>query len=305
MIKTKGGTQLDYIRQLNAFDNWLEYNELGAGPQLLWYKLMAIANRSCWQSELSIANTRLQAMTKTSEKTLINNRNQLIQNGLLQYKKRGRTKAGIYILSDLTGNFTEKKKVMDTVENLTAGNIPVNSKVNPKVNREVNPSVDSTVNPSAYINNTKQDNTKNNNDFDIGVYEFIQVSWGKPPTGLLQGALGSFIQSWGSEMILYAFQLAYENGVEMHGLKKYVVTILNSWTQKGINTIEKARLDQENFKQQKKKNYTKPKNVRREKLPDWVNKQQEEKKIDPKKKAEIDARFEKYFSEGNGVQNGC
>ena len=140
---------------------------------------------------------------------------------------------------------------------------------------------------------------------DIGVYEFIQKSWGKPPTGLLQGALGSFIQSWGSEMILFAFQLAYENGVEMHGLKKYVVTILKSWTQKGINTIEKAKQDQEDFKRQRKMNYANPKNVRREKLPDWVNKPQEEKKIDPEKKAEIDARFEKYFSEGNGAQNGA
>lgn len=150
----KGGTQLDYLRQLNAFENWLEYNELGAGPQLLWYKLMVIANRSGWQSELSIANTRLQAMTKTSEKTLINNRNQLIQNGLLQYKKRGRTKAGVYIITDLTGNYSVKT----TVESPSAGNITVDSKVNQKVKREVNHSVDSTVNSSAYINNTKQNN---------------------------------------------------------------------------------------------------------------------------------------------------
>ncbi|MGG5376060.1 hypothetical protein IGI57_002568 [Enterococcus sp. DIV0213j] len=285
---------MDYIRQLNAFDNWLEYNELGAGPQLLWYKLMAIANKSGWQSELSIANTRLQAMTKTSEKTLINNRNQLIQNGLLQYKKRGRTKAGVYILSDLTGNFTVKTTVDSPVEPPTTGNIPVNSKVNPKVNREVNPSVDSTVNPSAYINNTKQNNTINNNDHDIGVFEFIQQSWGKPPTGILQGALGSFIQSWGSEMILFAFQLAYENGVEMHGLKKYVVTILNSWTQKGIDTLEKAKRDQENFKQQKKTNYTKQKNIRREKLPSWVDKPVEDVPLEPEKQAEISRRFEEY-----------
>lgn len=138
---------------------------------------MAIANKSGWQSELSIANTRLQAMTKTSEKTLINNRNQLIQNGLLQYKKRGRTKAGVYILSDLTGKFTVKTTVDNTVENSATGNIPVDSKVNPKVNREVNPSVDSTVNPSAYINNTKQNKT--NKEDDIGVYEFIQKNWGK------------------------------------------------------------------------------------------------------------------------------
>ncbi|MFS0984750.1 DnaD domain protein [Enterococcus durans] len=299
---------MDYIGQLNAFDNWLEYNELGAGPQLLWYKLMAIANKSGWQSELSIANTRLQAMTKTSEKTLINNRNQLIQNGLLQYKKRGRTKAGIYLITDLTGNFTAKKKVIDTVENPTTGNITVNSKVNPKVNREVNPSVDSTVNPSAYINNTKQDNTNKEDEDDLGVYEFIQVSWGKPPTGLLQGALGPMIKKWGSDIILFAFRLAFENSVEMPGLKKYVEAILESWNKQNIKTLDDALKAQEDYKNRKKKQSYTPKyqkNVRREKLPDWVDKPQKEQKIDPEKKAEIDARFEAYFSRTSDEKEGA
>ena len=299
---------MDYIGQLNAFDNWLEYNELGAGPQLLWYKLMAIANKSGWQSELSIANTRLQAMTKTSEKTLINNRNQLIQNGLLQYKKRGRTKAGIYLITDLTGNFTAKKKVIDTVENPTTGNFTVNSKVNPKVNREVNPSVDSTVNPSAYINNTKQDNTNKEDEDDLGVYEFIQVSWGKPPTGLLQGALGPMIKKWGSDIILFAFRLAFENSVEMPGLKKYVEAILESWNKHNIKTLDDALKAQEDYKNRKKKQSYTPKyqkNVRREKLPDWVDKPQKEQKIDPEKKAEIDARFEAYFSRTSDEKEGA
>lgn len=299
---------MDYIGQLNAFDNWLEYNELGAGPQLLWYKLMAIANKSGWQSELSIANTRLQAMTKTSEKTLINNRNQLIQNGLLQYKKRGRTKAGIYLITDLTGNFTAKKKVIDTVENSTTGNITVNSKVNTKVNREVNPSVDSTVNPSAYINNTKQDNTNKEDEDDLGVYEFIQVSWGKPPTGLLQGALGPMIKKWGSDIILFAFRLAFENSVEMPGLKKYVEAILESWNKQNIKTLDDALKAQEDYKNRKKKQSYTPKyqkNVRREKLPDWVDKPQKEQKIDPEKKAEIDARFEAYFSRTSDEKEGA
>ncbi|HAQ0077587.1 TPA: DnaD domain protein [Enterococcus faecium] len=287
---------MDYIGQLNAFDNWLEYNELGAGPQLLWYKLMAIANKSGWQSELSIANTRLQAMTKTSEKTLINNRNQLIQNGLLQYKKRGRTKAGVYILSDLTGNFTVKTTVDNTVENSATGNIPVDSKVNQKVNREVNPSVDSTVNPSAYINNTKQNKT-NKEDDDIGVYEFIQKNWGKAPTGLLQGALGPMIKTWGADIILFAFRLAFENSVEMPGLKKYVEAILESWSKQNIKTLNDALKAQEDYKNRKKKQSYAPKhqkNVRREKLPDWVNKPQEEKTLDPDKKAELEARFAAY-----------
>ncbi|PEH48080.1 phage replisome organizer N-terminal domain-containing protein [Enterococcus faecium] len=131
---------------------------------------------------------------------------------------------------------------------------------------------------------------------DIGVYEFIQKSWGKSPTGLLQGALGPMIKAWGADMILFAFKLAFENNVEMPGLKKYVEAILNSWSNQGIKTMESAEKAQEAFKSKKKQNYL-PKrqnNVRREKLPDWVNKPQGEKALDPDKKAELEARFAAY-----------
>ncbi|WP_347007671.1 helix-turn-helix domain-containing protein [Enterococcus durans] len=46
-------------------------------------------------------------------------------------------------------------------------------------------------------------------------------------------------------------------------------------------------------------------NVRREKLPDWVDKPQKEQKIDPEKKAEIDARFEAYFSRTSDEKEGA
>ena len=97
-------------------------------------------------------------------------------------------------------------------------------------------------------------------------------------------------------MILFAFKLAFENNVEMPGLKKYVEAILNSWSNQGIKTMESAEKAQEAFKNKKKQNYL-PKrqnNVRREKLPDWVNKPQEEKALDPDKKAELEARFAAY-----------
>ncbi|MGG5322582.1 hypothetical protein IGJ83_002459 [Enterococcus pernyi] len=145
----------------------------------------------------------------------------------------------------------------------------------------------------------KDINIKSLDDDDVGVYEFIQKTWGKPPTGILQGALGSMIKNWGSDMILFAFKLAFENSVEMQGLKKYVEVILKSWANRGIKTIGDAEKDQEAFKNKKKQNYV-PKrqnNVRRETLPDWVNQPKEEKTIDPQQKAEIDARFEAYLAQ--------
>lgn len=221
---------MDYIRQINAFENWLEYNELGAGPQLLWYKLMAIANKSGWQSELSIANTRLQSMTKTSEKTLINNRNQLIQTGLLQYKKRGRTKAGIYILSDITGNFTVKTTVDCSVDT------------------SVNSSVVSSVDTSAYINKTKQNKTKqSNNASESSItknseesavrYWLNQVNPAEAP--FIVQSLGHWVNDFGDDaIVIAAIDEMLKNNARSY---KYLEKILKSWESQGLDSLEKVQ----------------------------------------------------------------
>ncbi len=66
-----------------------------------------------------------------------------------------------------------------------------------------------------------------------------------------------------------------------------------------IRSAEKLRKQFEKLtfeikKEKANKKLHKP-NVRREKLPDWVDKPQKEQKIDPEKKAEIEQRFAEYF----------
>lgn len=248
---------------------------------------MAIANKSGWQSELSIANTRLQSMTKTSEKTLINNRNQLIQTGLLQYKKRGRTKAGLYVLSDITGNFPVKTKV----NNLTTGKTTVDSTVNVKVNPTVNSSVDSTVKPSAYINNTIQDKTKDNHDDEKSPLRVANEYWGqnRPLNSVLQDAILRWCNQWPNEMVVYAMELTYHNSVDVKGVKPYVSVILSKWSEKNIDTLEKAKAN------------TKPKktghsNKRVEQLPDHIAIPPKEIPFDPAKEAELDRKLQEYLS---------
>jgi DnaD/phage-associated family protein len=265
---------LDYIRQINAFENLNEFNDIGPGAQLLWYKLMRVANLSGWQKELSISNTRLQSMTKTSEKTLINNRNQLIQNGLLQYKKRGRTKAGIYILSDITGNFTVKTPA----DNTATGNIPVNSSVDSSVDSSVNSSVDSSVDSSvnssvvssvdtsAYINNTIQNKTKDNHH-DVSPLQLANNHWGKnrAMNSVLQDAILQWCNTWENELVAYALDLAYKNSVSMNGVKPYVNKILTNWKKDGIDSLEKAKAQSK--PQSNQKAYS---NKRVENLPEHI-----------------------------------
>lgn len=82
-----------------------------------------------------------------SEKTLINNRNKLVQYGLIEYKSRGTQKAGIY-------------KIIDITESELTGNITVNREANRKQTGS-KPAVNEGVNRSTYINKTKQDNINN------------------------------------------------------------------------------------------------------------------------------------------------
>lgn len=282
---------MDYIRQINAFENWNEYNEIGPGAQLLWYKLMRVANLSGWQNELSISNTRLQSMTKSSEKTLINNRNQLIQSGLLQYKKRGRTKAGIYIITDIS---TGKAPVNIP----TTGNIPVDTSVDCSVDSTVNSSVVSSVDPSAYIKETKLNKTKPNIHDDDGVYpaELIQRLYGQFPTGILQGAIANWLNEWPSEMICLAIQSSYDYGKPLDALKPYINQILKNWISAGIDTPEKVKAAKEKFQSQKQKSLSYNKPIREEKLPDWAVNEQEEAQLSPERQAELDAKLAAYLN---------
>lgn len=277
---------MDYIRQINAFENWNEYNELGPGAQLLWYKLMRVANLSGWQNELSISNTRLQSMTKSSEKTLINNRNQLIQSGLLQYKKRGRTKAGIYILIDLTTGIVPVSKA-------STGTIPVNTSADCSVDTTVKTSVVSSVDTSAYINKTKLKETKQNNIIDIDkqkirdAYAQKIIPMDRPEQ---VDRVESFVEEeFDLDVVLFAIDYAAS---ERKRSANYIVKLLNGWKRSGVKTVEDAKIAVENFKQsflQSKQSYNN-KPIRTEPIPEWLN---DPEGYNAQKEAEIMERLRK------------
>ncbi|EOS8059383.1 DUF4373 domain-containing protein [Enterococcus hirae] len=125
---------------------------------------------------------------------------------------------------------------------------------------------------------------------DMGVYEFIQKSWGKSPTGILQGALGPWIREWGSEMILFAFQSAYENSVEMQGLKKYVDKILATWKSNNVSTLQEAVQAKEDWEVKKSQrtfsNSQPSRNVtRKEPIPKWLADYEEQERLRKEREA--------------------
>lgn len=90
---------MNYIKELNAFYEWLDTNPLSSGAIVLWYTLMAINNKTNWLDEFTVANMALQAKTGLSRQQLTRARTDLINAGRIKYKKSGRAnRAGSYMI---------------------------------------------------------------------------------------------------------------------------------------------------------------------------------------------------------------
>lgn len=159
---------MNYIREINAFMDWLEINPLDATTQTLWFHIMAIANKSGWPEWFTIANLTLMAKVGISENTLIKHRNILIQKERIEYKNQGKQKAGKYRIIP----FTSKNEV----ENTEKDNVTSNFEVNCAVNHEVNLEVNRAVNHSALnkLNETKQE-IATTTDSDVSAPNFVEL----------------------------------------------------------------------------------------------------------------------------------
>ena len=195
------------------------------------------------------------------------------------------------------------KQLFDLVEVLTSENIqatyfeatkrrkspkPTKYVINANINTQ-DERVNDDINPQSKGNKSKLNKIKDYEE-DMGVYEFIQKSWGKPPTGILQGALGPWIREWGSEMILFAFQSAYENSVEMQGLKKYVDKILATWKSNNVSTLQEAVQAKEDWEAKKSQrtfsNSQPSRNVtRKEPIPKWLADYEEQERLRKEREA--------------------
>lgn len=90
---------MNYILEINAFERRMKRQPLPTTAQLLWYKLMAFANRQHWTEWFSVDNDRLTTILGAgSDQTVRKARQQLIDAGLLIYEKGVKKKPGRYKL---------------------------------------------------------------------------------------------------------------------------------------------------------------------------------------------------------------
>lgn len=118
---------MDYMREINAFYDWAETNQVSPTGILLWHALMYLANRARWPERLAVPISTLEARTGMKRGAIFKARGKLKQCGLIEFESRDGNQSAVYTMLPICVH------QIDTT---------VNTTVNTNVNTNVNTTVD-------------------------------------------------------------------------------------------------------------------------------------------------------------------
>ena len=87
---------MNYIKEINAFYDWLETNSLPNSAIALWHALMHVANKAGWPEEFAVAISTLESKTGLKKDAVIRARNRLQQAGRIKFRSRSGQQSAIY-----------------------------------------------------------------------------------------------------------------------------------------------------------------------------------------------------------------
>ena len=99
---------MNYIKQGVSFFELQLSNQISANAQALYYTLLNINNKCNWKERFTVANSMLTAYTDLNTSAIQRARNELIQLGLIDYKKGKGNQCGEYLLFKLYPDFAQQ-----------------------------------------------------------------------------------------------------------------------------------------------------------------------------------------------------
>ncbi|WP_404451965.1 DnaD domain protein [Virgibacillus necropolis] len=102
---------MNYIKELNAFKDWVQVNELSANATLLWHTLMMINNTTGWKKQFNAPNALVGNLSGLSVQKINEARKQLMEHQLITCENGKKGKAPVYgIISffNTTEQFSEQ-----------------------------------------------------------------------------------------------------------------------------------------------------------------------------------------------------
>ncbi|WP_075209070.1 DnaD domain-containing protein [Cytobacillus solani] len=260
---------MNYIKEMNAFYDWLELNELSPSAINLWYALMHINNKAGWIETFTVAESVLCVKTGLTDRTLRKVRNELKQKNRIDFVSRKGGKAPIYKLISFFSTENNSAPIIPTEINSA---VSVTGSVMDSVTDDVTGS--STLNK---LNETKLNKTNISTATRVNYFDEYMLCFSGQPNPIQIQEINSFIDQDGlnEEVICASFKKAAEAGAKY----PYARSILNSWAKKGIKTIQDVENEQNIHEQRKQQQRQKTRRgtvpIRTEKLPDWFDENQQ------------------------------
>lgn len=130
---------MNHIAEINGFERWLETHHLPTVAQLLWYKLLYWRSRSGWPEWTQVDNRRLMVSLQIArEASLTENRDRLVNAGLVEYQKGRKGVPGRYRLISLcnSAEYTYNLKVQPEVYSVVQSVDIINNKKKQKQKRD-------------------------------------------------------------------------------------------------------------------------------------------------------------------------
>ena len=112
---------MNYISELNAFDNWIDTHPMSANAIGLWRALMQIANKAQWRESLAIPNALITLKSGLTTTSIKRAREELRQAGRITFDFRTGRQATIYHIIP----FADQKAVQNGPQSNDGGLVAV------------------------------------------------------------------------------------------------------------------------------------------------------------------------------------
>ena len=232
---------MNYISEIRAFYDWVEYQDVSTNEIVLWHALMSICNKTHWQDSFTVAISTLNLKTRLSRQAIYKARNKLRQLNRIDFKERRGNQSTVYQIIP----FVSLTKTQSDTQTDTQSNTQLHTQTDTQ---------------GIHINKHKQDETKQKETVGtvdskfklvMDVYErYIDPS----PSHHVYDLLHSYTED-GIEPEMICEVIYKANDLKIRDIR-YIKGILNNCLAKGITTKQAFLADNqqhEEAKQNRKK----------------------------------------------------
>lgn len=253
---------MNYIREINAFYQWQETNQLSSSGANLWHTLMHVNNRAGWRKKFTVPVSVLCSKANLSNSTFKRARRELRDKGYIRYESQAGNRSAIYEIISLVESNPEQNDPGDG-EGVQDDAADLQSKTRERVKEKDN--LDHNPDPLYKQNETKQKASTTAAE----VIRFFKENFGdvKP---YIKNELINWIDRLNASLVLAALERTLERGKTSWS---YARAILADWLRKGFKTLEEIEGELVEFaKGNKRKRKSWARFLKTEEvIPDWFN----------------------------------